>query len=144
MVRNVSKDRRNRQLESLARSVEGFSKPVGEPSEGDDPTTGTGRAEPPAASAKPERRAKTAGKGGKGSEAGAKTGKAYGRRTITLQSNVVYRPFTNRLTSDNMKAVRMAAAERDTTIQAILNALVEEGLRQGGCDLHTADQFVER
>lgn len=169
MVRNA-KDRKARQRESLLRSVEGFSNPVPapEPSTQEPPTPEPPTPEPPAQEPKDgdgATKARTVDvarkpapvktsatkptRAGKGAAIHATAGERRAaehvdRRNFKLPSGTVYRSFTSRLTLENMKALKRVAVEMDTSIQSIVNALIEEGLNQGRCDLHTANRFLER
>lgn len=169
MVRNA-KDRKSRQRESLLRSVEGFSKPETpapasgtEPAEKPQPAAGAD-AKPQAAPPErktPERKTPapvrtTAAKPVTGTRAAEPDGPTHvtagerraaehgDRRNFTLPSGAVYRSFTSRLTLENMKTLKRVAVEMDTSIQSVVNALIEEGLNQGRCDLHTVNRFLER
>lgn len=162
MVRNA-KDRKSRQRESLLRSVEGFSKPetpapAPEPKADAEPRD---TAKPESKPQMPARRTPTpvrttAAKPATGTRpaeqggpthvtAGERRAAEHGdRRNFTLPSGAVYRSFTSRLTLENMKTLKRVAVEMDTSIQSVVNALIEEGLNQGRCDLHTANRFLER
>lgn len=65
-------------------------------------------------------------------------------RDIVLLSGHVYRTFNTRVTPEHLQALRVAAVEHDTTIQAVVNALVEEGLMQGKCALDNVENYRER
>lgn len=65
------------------------------------------------------------------------------RGNIELKNGAVLRKVTFRMTPDNIVLVKTVAAQRNLPVQAVFNALVEEGLKDGRCDLHTAEQFLQ-
>lgn len=65
------------------------------------------------------------------------------RGNYVLKNGNILRKCTFRLTPDNLVLLKVVAAQRNVPVQAVLNSLIQEGLKEGRCDLHTVGDFLQ-